>query len=137
MRTLPLFIALILVHCMVCAQEFMPYPRAAITEAQWNTYLQDVEAKHASSKQVLAEHNLVLFHDSQTGTSYAFTQPNHPAHPAWVTRTIVRKGAQFHVQQVGYFAGDEPAFAALFKAYQQTNAKMIEDMNSNAARRKP
>ncbi len=137
MRTPLLFASIVLLHFAAQAQEFRPYPRPKITETEWKTYFDEVKNKHFSSMQALSDQNLVVFHDRGTGTSYAFTQSGHPAHPAWVTRKIVSQGGQLHIEQVGYFAGDESAFAALFRAYQKTTAKMLEEMKANAGNRKP
>ena len=85
-------------------------------------------AWQGDSAQTFADLHLLVFHDTTTATSYAFTQPGHPAHPTWVTRRIVKVGEQLNVDQVGYFAGQEAPFAQLFKQYQQLNQRMIEEM---------
>jgi hypothetical protein len=40
----------------------------------------------------------------------------------------VQEGDKLYVDQIGYFAGNEAAFAALFQQYQATNQKMIDAM---------
>lgn len=77
-----LFVLLAVVASTLAAQDFKPYPRAEITTAQWQSYFDKVKSIHAATaKNFPSEHLSVLF-DSSTATSYAFTQPGHPAHPA-------------------------------------------------------
>jgi hypothetical protein len=108
------------------AQDYQPYPDARITEAQWQSYFQQVKEKFGSSE-VHPSANLVEFHSSDT--LYVFTEPGHAAHPAWVTQQIVKVDGGLGMRQVGYFAGEEAAFAMLFQAYQGRIAKVKEDMN--------
>jgi hypothetical protein len=110
------------------AIEFKPHPTARINESQWTSYFEQVRAAHGNSAQTFADLNLIVFHDDVTVTSYAFTQPGHPAHPAWVTRRIVKAGDQLNVNQIGYFAGQEAPFAQLYRQYEQLNQRMIEEM---------
>ena len=110
------------------AIEFKPYPTEKITEAQWKDYFGQVTAAYGASMQELRDQHLVVFHDDATATSYAFTEVGHAAHPAWITRRIVQEGDKLYVDQIGYFAGNEAAFAILFQQYQATNQKMIDAM---------
>lgn len=126
MRLVTLLITL-LVAVVVNAQEYKPYPRARITQDQWQQYFEEVSSKHAASRLELPTELLVVFENTSAHTSYAFTQTGHPAHPAWVTRQVVQDGVGVYVQQIGYFAGDEEPFAKLFRAYQELNAKMREN----------
>jgi hypothetical protein len=64
------------------AQEFKPYPRANITEAQWQGYFDEVRAKHWTTVQDVEDQKLLIFTDKATTTIYGFTKPGHPAHPA-------------------------------------------------------
>jgi len=59
----------------------------------------------------------VSFTDQATHTFYAFTAADHPAHPAWITRQVVEQDGGISIQQIGYFAGEEDPFAALFDDY--------------------
>ena len=127
-----LTLLLIAVATSTNAQEFKPYPRANITEAQWQRYFDEVKSKHGSSAQDTERERLVVFHDPATHTSYAFTTPGHPAHPAWITRQVEKMGGEIGIRQIGYFAGPEPPFAALFKAYSELNARMREDFKRKA-----
>jgi hypothetical protein len=108
--------------------EFKPHPTAQVTESQWTAYYDEVKAAHGGSIQEFPDEKLVVFQDNVSATSYAFTQPGHPAHPAWVTRKIVQEGNDLFVQQIGYFAGVETAFATLFQQYQALNQRMIDDL---------
>src|ERR1041385_7283068 len=125
------FITALIATRPAAAIEFKPHPTAHITEAQWSAYFDEVKAALGGSAQELREHKLIVFHDNATVTSYAFTQPGHPAHPAWITRRIANK----NVEQIGYFAGREEPFAELFRQYQATNQRMIEDMEKRVRAR--
>ena len=122
---------LVLAASATLAIEFKPYPTQKITEAQWEEYLGHVKAAYGASMQELRDQHLVVFHDNVTAISYAFTALGHPAHPAWIARRIVQEGDKLYVDQTGYFAGDEAAFAVLFQQYQATNQKMIDAMKLN------
>ena len=106
------------------AIEYKPYATPRVTEEQWTAYFQEVKAAHGTSIQEIRDQHLVVFHGG--GVSYAFTQPGHPAHPAWITRRIVEKEGGLHIEQIGYFAGSEEPFAKLFADYQALNNRMIE-----------
>ena len=64
----------------------------------------------------------------RTRTFWVFTTKDNPAHPAWITRQMVEEDGEVRVKQIGYYAGSEPAFAKLFRAYQDRNAKLMEDV---------
>jgi alpha-ketoglutarate-dependent taurine dioxygenase len=113
----------------VHAQELKPYPQADITEAQWAAYYEVVRTKHSADMQDIEEAKLQIFHDANSATSYAFTKPGHPAHPAWITRQFIEKDGHFSVVQIGYFAGKEEPFAGLFRAYQRLNESMREELD--------
>jgi hypothetical protein len=110
------------------AQEFKPYPRANITEAQWQKYFDEVREKYGTEAQGIETQKLIVFTDKATNTIYGFTKPEHPAHPAWITRKLEQRGDELYIGQIGYFAGSEPPFAQLFKEYLALNAKMKEDV---------
>ena len=101
----------------VAAQEFRPYPQFNITAEQWQQYFDEVRQKLADSAQARPSEQLIVFNDRASRTVYAFTTPGHPAHPAWITKRVVRVGNAVGVQQVGYFAGEQPAFGQWFRSY--------------------
>lgn len=110
------------------AQEYQPYPSPRITVEQWQRYLAAVRSGHEASAEIYKDQRLVGFTDQATRTFYIFTTKGHPAHPAWITRQVVETGGKVHVRQVGYFAGKEEAFAALFNEYLQRNEQLREDV---------
>jgi hypothetical protein len=130
MRVIALLLAATLVvgASGALAIEFKPYRNEAITARQWEDYFGQVKAAFGASVQELSDQQLILFDDKATATTYAFTKPGHPAHPAWVTRRIVQEGSKMYVDQIGYFAGQEAPFAILFQQYQETNKRMIDAM---------
>lgn len=103
--------------CPVFAASYKPYPDAQITTEQWQEYFNAVVAEFGDSRDEIPEARLVLFTDESTSTFYAFTLEDHPAHPAWITRKLVEQDGAINMQQIGYFAGDEQAFADLFDDY--------------------
>ncbi|HEY0956588.1 MAG TPA: hypothetical protein VGE36_17670 [Roseateles sp.] len=111
-----------------CAQEFKPYPRAHITEDQWQAYFDEVRVKHGATVQDIEDQKLLVYTDKATTTIYGFTKPGHPAHPAWIARKPEQRGDSLFIGQIGYFAGAEPPFAKLFREYLALNEKMKEDI---------
>ena len=126
--------ALLLVTSAALAIEFKPFPTARVTDGQWKAYYEQVKAAHGASMRDVRDQHLVTFQDNTNLIMYAFTQPGHPAHPAWIARRFVQdaQGAR-NLEQVGYFAGQEAPFAALFKQYQALNQQMIEEMKRQTA----
>jgi len=110
------------------AQEFQPYPQPKITTEQFARYAEQVLQTLGYSTEILKDQQLVAFSDQRTRTFYVFTTKDHPAHPAWITRQMVEEDGQVRVKQIGYFAGDEEAFAKLFREYQDRNAQLMEDV---------
>jgi hypothetical protein len=106
------------------AQEYMPYPTPRITAGQWESYLAMVKSKFQATEQQLPEQRLIVFRDDSTRTQYSFTTKDHPAHPAWITRQIVKANGDVNIRQIGYFAGSEVEFAELFRAYLDLNTRM-------------
>jgi hypothetical protein len=133
--TLAFFAGVILLAAvsLSAAIEFKPYPVAQITEAQWTSYYEHVRSAHGADRQDFPDQRLIVFHDKAAATSYAFTQPGHAAHPAWITRKIVQRGTDFFVDQIGYFAGQEAPFAILFRQYQALNERMTEQLKQQPA----
>lgn len=110
-------ILLTLISGSLFAAEYQPYPEAKISQEQWQDYYDIVESEIGATRDELAEAKLVLFHDEGNSLFYAFTLPDHPAYPAWITRKLVERNGEISIEQVGYFAGDEKPFAALFDDY--------------------
>jgi hypothetical protein len=110
------------------AQEFQPYPQPQITPEQYARYAEEVRQYHGATADVIPEDNVIVFSDQRTRTFWVFTTKDNPAHPAWVTRQMVEENGQVRVRQIGFFAGSEAAFAKLFRAFQDRNAKLMEDV---------
>ena len=99
------------------AQEYMPFPRANVKPEQWQSYLEEVQRHFRESERVYDAHKLVIYRDEKTLTSWTFTMEGNPAHPAWITRKATTRDGAIYMEQIGYFAGNEEAFAKLFQAY--------------------
>jgi len=121
-------LAIALVALTAGGQEFEPYPRAKVTPEQWQAYFDEISSKFASTRQEARAAHFVGFSNPVTQTMYTFTQPGHPAHPAWITRQVVQEGTSVKVQQIGFFAGDEAPFAQLYRDFQQLNDRLREDI---------
>ncbi|MGH8242228.1 MAG: hypothetical protein ACRETY_02640 [Steroidobacteraceae bacterium] len=116
---------------LATAQEFQPYPSPKVTVEQWSRYLDTVRARLESTAEIYEDKNLVAFSDQATRTFYIFTTKRHPAHPAWITRQMVEQDGQVNVRQIGYFAGAQEPFDALFGEYLKRN----EELRENVGRR--
>lgn len=120
------------------AQEYMPFPRAHITEDQWNTYFAEVKKMHGASRRDFPAEHLAVYEDRNAGMFWAFTTPGHAAHPAWVTRRVTEQGGELSTSQIGYFAGDEAAFAKLFNAYLALTEKTVKNLrNEKSGNKEP
>lgn len=118
-------VAVFILSCFpTVAQEFKPYPRADISKRQWQTYFDEVVAKHGNTAQKQNDEKLVIYADALSNTSYVFTQDGHPAHPAWITRQLQQRAGNVNIGQIGYFAGDEAAFAALYRSFSAQNEQV-------------
>lgn len=121
-------LALLLAGAPALAQEFQPYPQPQVTPEQYARYAEEVRQWHGATADVVPEDNVIVFSDQRTRTFWVFTTKDNPAHPAWLTRQMVEENGQVRVRQIGYFAGSEAAFAKLFRAFQERNAKLMEDV---------
>lgn len=110
------------------AQDFQPYPAPQITVEQWASYAELVRQNYGATADVVKEEDVIVFSDMRTRTFWVFTTKDHPAHPAWIARQMYEEGGQVNVRQIGYFAGSEPAFAKLFRSFQERNAQLMEDV---------
>jgi hypothetical protein len=128
MRFFVVLASLLLLPLSGWAIEFKPHVNPQITEGQWTAYYEQVKAAHGATMEEYRGEHLVVFNDAVARTSYAFTQAGHAAHPAWIARKVVQEGNDIFVQQVGYFAGSEAPFAALFQQYQTLNQRMVDDL---------
>lgn len=128
MGSFALVVGTVLLIPQAIGQEYQPFSSARISEVQWQSYYYSVERAHGSSVQRLPAQLVEVFKDSQTSTSWVFTQLGHPAHPAWIARRVTGEGDSASIQQVGYFAGDEAPFAEFFHSYLALNQKMELDL---------
>ena len=113
---------------LAVAQEYQPYPGPRVSADQFMRYAEQVRQSHGATAQVVKEEDVIVFSDMRTRTFWVFTTKDHLAHPAWITRQMYEEGGQVNVRQIGYFAGSEPAFAKLFRFYQERNAQLMEDV---------
>lgn len=105
-----------------------PYAEAQITAEQWQEYFDVVVSEFGDTREEIAEAKLILFTDELTSTFYAFTADDHPAHPAWITRKLIEQDGAIAIQQIGFFAGEEQAFADLFDDYLALSDQVQQEM---------
>jgi len=110
------------------AQEFQPYPEPKVSPEQYAAYADEVRQYHGATADFIREDNVIAFSDPRSRTFWVFTTKDNPAHPAWITRQMVEENGDVRVRQIGYYAGSEEAFAKLFRAYQERNSKLMEDV---------
>jgi hypothetical protein len=108
--------------------QYMPYPLADITAAQWEDYHRLVADTFAISRREFPDEHLEVFHNPDSTLHLAFTTAGHPAHPAWITRQV--QGGS--VDQIGYFAGPEEPFAELFRSYLDLTKKTLDGIPDEA-----
>lgn len=108
--------------------QYIPYPLADITTAQWEDYHRLVAEAFASSRREFPDEYLEVFHSPDSVLHLAFTTAGHPAHPAW----IARKAQGGLVDQIGFFAGPEEPFAELFRSYLALTKKTLDGIPDDA-----
>ncbi len=123
---------LTLITCLFASQllaaTYNPYKDSQISPDQWQAYYASVETEFGDTREELSAAMLVLFEDTSTSTFYAFTLPEHPAHPAWITRKLVEIDGDVSMQQIGYFAGEEEPFSELFQDYAELTYQIQSDL---------
>jgi len=116
---------------LLCSQlhaaTYKPYPEANVTTDQWQEYFDIIVTEFGDTRDEIPEARLVLFTDEASSTFYAFTLDDHPAHPAWITRRLVEQDGAIAIQQIGFFAGEEQAFADLFDDYLALSDQLSQD----------
>lgn len=124
----PIVLALLLCNQLQAAT-YKPFPEAQVTAEQWHEYFDIIVAEFGDTRDEISEARLVVFTDEASSTFYAFTLEDHPAHPAWITRRLVEQDGAITIQQIGFFAGEEQAFADLFDDY----LALSDQLKSNIA----
>lgn len=127
-------ILLMLTACVfatpLLAATYNPYEDSEITPEQWQEYYDIVQSEFGETKQEVSDAMLVFFEDASSSTYYAFTLPEHPAHPAWVTRKLVERDGDVSMELIGYYAGDEVPFSELFQDYTELSYQIQSDLEA-------
>ncbi len=127
-------IRLMLVACVfatpLLAATYNPYEDSEITLEQWQEYYDIVQSEFGDTEQEVSDAMLVFFEDASSSTHYAFTLPEHPAHPAWVTRKLVERDGDVSVELIGYFAGDAEPFSELFQDHAELTYQVQSDLEA-------
>lgn len=123
---------LTLIVCLFATQllaaTYNPYEDSKITPEQWQEYFDTVQSEFGETREEVTDAMLVLFEDASSSTYYAFTLPQHPAHPAWVARKLVARDGDVTMDLIGYFAGDEEPFSELFQDYAELTYQIQSDL---------
>lgn len=118
------------------AQESAPrFPQSKISKAQWDTLLAEVKAKPGAQDASRPERpDIVAIAVEREGTMYYFTRSG-AAHPAVVIAQVATRDGAVVLRHSGYYAGDEPAFARLFKGYTDQADKMRRSLDEQGGAR--
>lgn len=133
MRTL-IVVLLLSVSLSAQAIEFTPYPTKKITTEQWQAYFDAVSREYGSSQKENSKEHVIYFTAFVGDIYFVFTQPGHPAHPAWVARRRFYENGATNVQLAGYFAGAELPFQNFFRqsvAQAEEISRRIEESQAN------
>ena len=95
------------------------FPHSQITRAEWASYLNEV--KSTPGVEVLTTPDRpesITYFVAAEQSAYCFTTGG-PAYPAVVVTRVYERDGTVRMQNFGYFAGDEDAFAAWFRNFAQ------------------
>jgi len=124
----------LLITCLfathLLAATYKPHEDSKITPEQWQEYYDSVQSEFGETREEVPDAMLVLFEDASSSTYYAFTLPEHPAHPAWITRKLVDRDGEVAMDLIGYFAGDEEPFSELFQDYAELTYQIRSDLEA-------
>jgi hypothetical protein len=124
----------LLIACLFAAQllaaTYNPYEDSEITAEQWQEYYDTVQSEFGETREETGDAMLVLFEDASSSTYYAFTLPEHPAHPAWIARKLVDREGEVAMDLIGFFAGDEEPFSELFQDYAELTYQIRSDLEA-------
>ena len=123
-----LFLIACLFFSELFAATYNPYEDSKITPEQWQEYYDIVQSEFGETRDEVTDAKLVLFEDAAASMFFAFTLPEHPAHPAWITRKLVEKDGDVSMEQIGYFAGEEDPFSELFQDYAELAYQVQSDL---------
>ena len=104
-----------------------PHRTADISVQQWQYYYQIATIKYSNSVYSYEDKCTTQIGAEDIKANIYFTHPCHSAHPAWVTIYLVEENQNLSLGQIGYFAGNEAAFAQMFKSYALLREKMIQE----------
>ena len=124
----------LLIACLFAAQllaaTYNAYEDSKITAEQWQEYYDTVQSEFGETREETGDAMLVLFEDASSSTYYAFTLPEHPAHPAWIARKLVDREGEVAMDLIGFFAGDEEPFSELFRDYAELTYQIRSDLEA-------
>ena len=117
MRLLTALTAGLLVLASIAyAESGRRFAHSKITEAEWKTYLAEVKAKPGVREVEDNRPDTTAYFVKSESTEYFFTDGG-PAHPAIVVARVFESGGKAKLQEIGYYAGSEPAFSEWLKSF--------------------
>lgn len=117
MKPVLIALALSLLASFAQAETGRRFPHSQITYGEWRIYLDEVKAK--PGVETLAPRDrpeTTAYYVASERTVYYFTNGG-PAHPAAVVTRLYERDGTLRLQNFGYFAGSEDAFANWFKSF--------------------
>jgi len=117
MKPVLLALALSLLATLVQAETGRRFPHSQITRGEWQMYLNEVRAKPGvETLKPKGRPETTAYFVSSERTAYYFTTGG-PAHPAVVVTRLYERDGTLRLQNFGYFAGSEEAFANWFSGF--------------------
>src|SRR5262245_22416974 len=92
------------------------FPHSQITRGEWQTYLNEIRTTPGIEQLEDARPETVTYFNAAEQSVYCFTTGG-PAHPAVVVTRVFEREGKVRLQNMGYFAGDEDAFASWFQSF--------------------
>jgi hypothetical protein len=117
MRSLVLAFALSLVASLAHAEAGRRFEHSQITLGEWQMYLNEIKAKPGvETLTPQGRPETKAYFVSSERTVYYFTTGG-PAYPAVVVTRLYERDGKLSLQNFGYFAGAEDAFADWFSSF--------------------
>jgi hypothetical protein len=106
---------------VLCGVDVPPrFSSQQITGAEWNELYEKTKEVPGASIQLTQWHVVITAPAPAYISTYVFTRPGHPAHPAVVIHDVLEIESGHVAQVSSYFAGSRPRFQAWEKKFRFT-----------------
>jgi hypothetical protein len=68
--------------------------------------------------------------DTKSHSTWTFTLPGHPAHPAYSRARVVFFDRSVAIQRAGHYSGDEVEFQKWLAEFEQLDQRQMDDLGS-------